>query len=73
MLESNAAQFPSLNKSVFQVSSLFEESDEQQYWFSQTPTTRLQALELTRKIIYGYDAASTRLQRVFEVTQLIQS
>jgi hypothetical protein len=73
MLESSSPQFPSLNKSVFQVSSLFEQSDEQQYWLSQTPTTRLQALELTRKIIYGYDASTTRLQRVFEVTQLIQS
>ena len=73
MLESSIPNFPSLNKSVFQISSLFDLSDDKQYWLTQTPTTRLQALELTRAIVYGYDASTTRLQRVFEIIELIPS
>ena len=49
--------------------SLFEESDEKSYWFSKTPYERLAAVEFMRQIIYGYDPSTTRLQRVFEITQ----
>lgn len=73
MLDSNFSQAPSLNKSVLQISSLFEPSDEKQYWFNQSPTARLQALELTRQIVYGYDPFSSRLQRVFEIAEILPS
>ena len=73
MLESSIPNFPSLNKSVFQISSLFEPSDDKQYWLTQTPESRLQSLELIRQIVYGYDASTTRLQRVFEITEFIPS
>ena len=33
----------------------------------------MQALELMRQIIYGYDPATARLQRVFEVVELERS
>jgi hypothetical protein len=39
-------------------------------WHSRTPQERLWALELMRQKAYGYDPATARLQRVFEVAQL---
>ena len=61
--------FPSLQRTAFTVGSLFEKSDEKSYWLSKTPYERLEAVELMREIIYGYDSSATRLQRVLEVTQ----
>ena len=60
---------PKLQRTVFTVASGFDQSDEKSYWLSKTPYERLEAVELMRQIIYGYDPTSTRLQRVFEVTQ----
>ena len=61
---------PKLDKTAFSVVSL-EQNDleEKAYWLSKTPFERLDALETMRQIIYGYDPTTTRLQRVFEVTQ----
>jgi hypothetical protein len=64
----NASDFPKIDKRAFAVVSL-DESEEKQYWHAKTPHERLEALELMRQIIYGYDPATTRLQRVFEVAQ----
>jgi len=61
--------FPKMQKTAFTVSSLFEKSDEKSYWLSKTPYERLEAVELMRRIIYGYDPSTTRLQRVLEITQ----
>lgn len=59
-----------MDKSAFSVASLHDESDAKAYWLSRTPQERLHAVEVMRQIIYGYDPASERLQRFFEVTQL---
>jgi hypothetical protein len=40
-----------------------------EYWFSLSPLERLEAIELMRQIIYGYDPSSDRLQRVFTVVK----
>jgi hypothetical protein len=61
-----------LDRSAFRVDSLEADSGEKAYWRSKTPQERLAAAELMRQIIYGYDPASTRLQRVFEVVKLEQ-
>ncbi len=61
--------FPEIQRNAFAVASIFDESDEKSYWLSRTPYERLEAVELMRKIIYGYDPSATRLQRVFEITQ----
>ncbi|MFZ5908998.1 MAG: hypothetical protein ACOYYU_03170 [Chloroflexota bacterium] len=59
-----------LDKTAFFVSTLDQnDEDEQAYWLSKTPYERLDAVETMQQIIYGYDPATTRLQRVFEVTQ----
>ena len=63
-------QTNTLNKQTLSVASLMDENDEKIYWLSQTPTQRLDALELMRKIVYGYDPLTTRLQRILTVTEL---
>lgn len=64
-----------LDKTKFEVFSSFEEADaaDRAYWHSRTPEERLLALELMRQSAYGYDPATARLQRVFEITQLKKS
>jgi hypothetical protein len=66
----HAMDFPNLDRDAFRVDALGDESDEKAYWHSRTPLERLQALELLRQIHYGYDPATSRLQRVFEVAKL---
>jgi hypothetical protein len=59
-----------IDKKILSVASLFEPSDERAYWLSRTPHERLQAAELMRQIVYGYDPSTTRLQRVLEIAHL---
>jgi len=61
--------FPRVQRAAFSAGSAFDKSDEKSYWLSKTPAERLQAVELMRQIIYGYNPSTTRLQRVLEVTQ----
>jgi len=61
--------FPKVQRDAFTVASVLEKSDEKSYWLSRTPYERLEAVELMRQIIYGYDSSAIRLQRVLEVTQ----
>ena len=62
-----------LDRSVFEIDSLDNEESERNYWHAKTPAERMEALELMRQIVYGYDPATTRLQRVFEVVELERS
>jgi hypothetical protein len=59
-----------IDKSVLSVAALSDQSDDRAFWHSKTPEERLAAMELMRAINYGYDPATTRLQRVLTVTQL---
>ncbi len=58
-----------VDREVMSVGSVLEPSDEMVYWLSKTPQERLQAAELMRQIVYGYDPATTQLQRVLEIAQ----
>jgi hypothetical protein len=62
-----------IDRKAFSVGSVLEPSDEKAYWLSKTPHERLQAAELMRQIVYGYDPATTRLQRVLEIAQRPQN
>ena len=62
-----------LDKNVFSVGSLKEEPDEKSFWNKKTPLERLEATEIMRRINYGYDSATARLQRFFEVVTLKKS
>ncbi len=64
------ASLPQMDKTAFSVASLRDQPDEKVYWLSKTPRERLQAVEIMRQVVYGYQPASDRLQRFFEVAQL---
>jgi hypothetical protein len=59
-----------LDRSVFEIGSLDDTKAERNYWRTRSPQERMEALELLRQIIYGYDPATTRLQRVLEIVEL---
>lgn len=59
-----------VDRSALEVTALGDDSSEREYWLSRSPEERLAALELMRQIIYGYDPATTRLQRVLEIADL---
>lgn len=61
-----------LNKKAIKVSPL-NENDEKDYWRAQTPADRLKAVEINRRIVYGYAHISPRFQGFFEVAQLQKS
>jgi hypothetical protein len=58
-----------LDKQTFSVTSLTDETDEKIYWLNKSPAQRLEALELMRTIVYGYDPLTTRLQRILTITE----
>jgi hypothetical protein len=58
-----------MDKNIFSVVTDFSEANDMEYWFSLSPLERLEAIELMRQIIYGYDPSSDRLQRVFTVVK----
>ncbi|MBZ5609291.1 MAG: hypothetical protein LAP38_13590 [Acidobacteriia bacterium] len=59
-----------LDRSAFEIASLDQEPNDREFWRAKSPRERMEALELMRQIIYGYDPATTRLQRVLEVAEL---
>jgi len=58
-----------MDKSKISIVSLFDPSDETEYWKSQSSQARLEALELMRQVMYGYDPSTDRLQRFLEVVE----
>jgi hypothetical protein len=58
-----------LDRTHFSVAKL-KDADEKAYWLSKSPAERIQAVELMRQMIYGYDPARTRLQRVLTIVSL---
>jgi hypothetical protein len=63
----NKVKEAKLDRSAFSVGSISDPSDEIAYWQSRTPEERLMAVELYRQIVYGYDPATTRMQKVLEI------
>jgi len=59
-----------LDRSAFEIASLDDDSADRRFWQTKSPAERMEALELLRQIIYGYDPATTRLQRVLEIVEL---
>jgi len=59
-----------VDRTAFSVSSLAEaEQADLEYWRQRTPDERLEALELSRQIAYGYDPTARGLSRFFEVAE----
>ena len=59
-----------LNKTIFSVDSINSRKNDKLYWLSKTPLERLEFVEYLRQINYGYDQATSRLQRFLEVADL---
>jgi len=59
-----------VDRSAFSVTTLAEaELADLTYWRQRTPDERLEALELSRQIAYGYDPTARGLSRLFEVAE----
>lgn len=59
-----------MDRNALSTASLYDESDEKEYWFTKSGLERLEALEYMRQVIYGYDPFSTRFQRILTVVEL---
>lgn len=60
-----------IDRTAFSIVSSHEEAEaeDRAFWLSKTPHERLAGIELTRQVLYGYDPATARLQRVLEITR----
>jgi hypothetical protein len=59
-----------MDKTAFSVVSLDQaDAEDKAYWRTQSPEARLEALELMRQVMYGYDPLSDRIERVLEVVK----
>jgi len=57
-----------IDRNAFSVVSMQEQDKEvKSYWKDKTTAQRLEALETTRQMTYGYNTHTTRLQRVLEI------
>mgnify|MGYP001133360922 CR=1 FL=1 len=63
---------PRLDKSAITTISLNDSEEEKQYWFSKGPHERIAAIELQRRMVYGKDCVTSRLQRILETAELVQ-
>ena len=62
--------FERIDTTAFSSGALDEPGNDLEYWLSKTPGERLEAVEFLRQMMYGYDPATGRLQRVFEIADL---
>jgi hypothetical protein len=58
-----------MDRTALTVVPLEDESSDREYWWAKDPLERLEALELMRQVVYGYDPISDRIQRVLEVIE----
>ena len=68
--EEHWSWFP-LDRGHIEVAGSFDEADaaDRRYWHSQTPQRRLLYMEYLRRINYGTQCATQRLQRVLEFAE----
>ena len=59
-----------VDRTAFSVVSLHDEDGDLQYWLSRTPEERLEALEIMRQIVFGYDSETARIEKVIEILSL---
>ena len=63
-------EMPRLDKTKLTVSALDEFIEEKQYWLSRGRADRLNAIEINRRMVYGTDRTTPRLQRFLETAEL---
>lgn len=68
MTDSNQDAFE-LDRRFFRVRERDEDSGEGQYWMTQPPERRIQAIEFLRESFHGRAYTSQRLERFFKVVE----
>ena len=58
-----------IRRDVFEVVDLHN-ADDSNYWLSRSPVERIEAIEFMRKVMFGHDRVSERLQRVLTIAEL---
>lgn len=58
-----------IQKDIFEIVDLHD-ADDSSYWRKKTPRERIEAIEFMRKVMFGSDRVSERLQRVLTVAEL---
>ena len=58
-----------MDKKAFKITSIHS-NDDHNYWEKKSYLERIEALEKLRRIIFGYDPSTERLQRTLTITQL---
>jgi len=66
-------ELPRLDKKVLSVTALNDTEEEKRYWLSRTPLERIEAIEMNRRMVYGKDRVTSRLQRLLETAELKRS
>lgn len=59
-----------IDRTALSVCELGEEGNDLEYWLSRPPEERLAAVEFLRQMMYGYDSATARMERVLEIDDL---
>lgn len=57
-----------IRRDVFEVIDLHK-GDDSNYWLDRSPIERVEAIEFMRKVMYGHDRVSARLQRVLTIAE----
>ena len=58
-----------IQRNVFKVVNLHE-SDDIDYWRDRSYIERIETIEFMRKVMFGHDRVSERLQRVLTIAEL---
>ena len=61
---------PKLDKSVLTVAPLAQSDDQKNYWLKRSHAERMNAIEINRRLIYGKDRATSRIEKTIEVLDL---
>ena len=71
--DTDSRGFPKLDRSSLVARNIEDGSGDVEYWREQTPQARFRAVEMLRRLNYGEDATSGRLQRLLEVAEATYS
>lgn len=63
-------RLPRINKKYLSVAALNDFENENKYWHGMNARERLAAIEIQRRMVYGKDRVSSRLQRLLETSEL---
>ena len=58
-----------VQKNVFEIVDLHNVNNKD-YWHDRNPKERIEAIEFMRKVMFGRDRTSARLQRVLTIAEL---